>query len=353
MDDITTTSTAGTGTDDGWELFERTYTAEQVRERIGDRRPGDGPGVFTDLGTLTGYGPFRAATDLWADEVVAAGYATFRPPTAVVSEDRVSGTLAGRQVTVRGRVHRDVRVDGPCVIFSRDAREAARRRLEKIKLVDELDTSHDNDGMTEPAEQPGRCCDLHGRNCEQGGEECCAHCTEAHHFAPGHGGVPCSAPDLSGNAEAPAGGIAAVRRVVADTLAAATGLPVVSPDGPDGEVGEWRYLGRAVDAWWHTHPRGQCDCNTCRMERAGFARGHVTDPGPAPDPASHVLRPAAGPAARLFGVDMRLDGCPSCRAPLVLHHHRIIGPAVAQVDAEGVIRVTPHLDWCLRGPGRG
>lgn len=43
----------------------------------------------------------------------------------------------------------------------------------------------------------GQCCDLHGRNCEQGGEECCWRCTEAHHFEIGHGGVPCSAPDLS------------------------------------------------------------------------------------------------------------------------------------------------------------
>jgi hypothetical protein len=41
------------------------------------------------------------------------------------------------------------------------------------------------------------CCDLHGRNCEQGGEECCEWCTEAHHFEVGHGGVPCSNPDLS------------------------------------------------------------------------------------------------------------------------------------------------------------
>jgi hypothetical protein len=49
----------------------------------------------------------------------------------------------------------------------------------------------------EPAEQPGACCDLHGRNCEQGGEECCERCTEAHHFETGHGGVPCSSPDLS------------------------------------------------------------------------------------------------------------------------------------------------------------
>lgn len=48
-----------------------------------------------------------------------------------------------------------------------------------------------------------QCCDLHGRNCEQGGEECCARCTEAHHFAPGHGGVPCSSPDLSGTGAAP------------------------------------------------------------------------------------------------------------------------------------------------------
>lgn len=47
------------------------------------------------------------------------------------------------------------------------------------------------------AEQPEPCCDLHGRNCEQGGEECCEHCTEAHHFEIGHGGVPCSSPDLS------------------------------------------------------------------------------------------------------------------------------------------------------------
>lgn len=45
------------------------------------------------------------------------------------------------------------------------------------------------------------CCDLHGRNCEQGGEECCDLCTEAHHFTifPPHGGVPCSSPDLSGD----------------------------------------------------------------------------------------------------------------------------------------------------------
>ncbi len=41
------------------------------------------------------------------------------------------------------------------------------------------------------------CCDLHGRNCEQGGEECCGDCTEAYHFDIGHGGVPCSSPDLS------------------------------------------------------------------------------------------------------------------------------------------------------------
>ena len=46
------------------------------------------------------------------------------------------------------------------------------------------------------------CCDLHGRNCEQGGEECCGDCTEVHHFKAGHGGVPCSSPDLSGNGEA-------------------------------------------------------------------------------------------------------------------------------------------------------
>jgi hypothetical protein len=38
------------------------------------------------------------------------------------------------------------------------------------------------------------CCDLHGSNCEQGGEECCGWCTEAHHFEPGHGGMECSAP---------------------------------------------------------------------------------------------------------------------------------------------------------------
>lgn len=42
------------------------------------------------------------------------------------------------------------------------------------------------------------CCDLHGRNCEQGGDECCHDCTEAHHSDIGHGGVPCSSPDLSG-----------------------------------------------------------------------------------------------------------------------------------------------------------
>lgn len=41
------------------------------------------------------------------------------------------------------------------------------------------------------------CCDMHGRNCEQGGEECCSDCTEAHHFEPGHGGVPCSSPVLT------------------------------------------------------------------------------------------------------------------------------------------------------------
>lgn len=46
-----------------------------------------------------------------------------------------------------------------------------------------------------------RCCDLHGRNCEQGGEECCRNCTEAHHFEPGHGGVPCSSPNLSLNGD--------------------------------------------------------------------------------------------------------------------------------------------------------
>jgi hypothetical protein len=38
------------------------------------------------------------------------------------------------------------------------------------------------------------CCDLHGSNCEQGGEECCGWCTEAHHFEPDHGGMECSAP---------------------------------------------------------------------------------------------------------------------------------------------------------------
>lgn len=55
-----------------------------------------------------------------------------------------------------------------------------------------------------PAEQRDVCCDLHGRNCEQGGEECCERCTEAHHFEIGHGGVPCSSPDLSA-AEQPEG----------------------------------------------------------------------------------------------------------------------------------------------------
>lgn len=54
-------------------------------------------------------------------------------------------------------------------------------------------------GPWETAEQPDPCCDLHGRNCEQGGEECCWRCTEAYHFRIGHGGVPCSNPDLSGD----------------------------------------------------------------------------------------------------------------------------------------------------------
>ena len=56
--------------------------------------------------------------------------------------------------------------------------------------------------VSEPAV---RCCDLHGRNCEQGGEECCWQCTEAHHFKIGHGGVPCPAPDLSGDGLGPTG----------------------------------------------------------------------------------------------------------------------------------------------------
>lgn len=46
-----------------------------------------------------------------------------------------------------------------------------------------------------------KCCDLHGHNCEQGGEECCRACTEAHHFEPDHGGVPCSSPNLSLNGD--------------------------------------------------------------------------------------------------------------------------------------------------------
>lgn len=40
------------------------------------------------------------------------------------------------------------------------------------------------------------CCSYHGRGCEQGGDECCAACTEAAHFQPNHGNVPCSSPDL-------------------------------------------------------------------------------------------------------------------------------------------------------------
>jgi hypothetical protein len=38
------------------------------------------------------------------------------------------------------------------------------------------------------------CCDLHGSNCEQGGEECCDDCAERLHWASGHGGLECSAP---------------------------------------------------------------------------------------------------------------------------------------------------------------
>lgn len=42
--------------------------------------------------------------------------------------------------------------------------------------------------------RPAACCDLHGSNCEQGGEECCDDCTERLHFADNHGGLECSAP---------------------------------------------------------------------------------------------------------------------------------------------------------------
>lgn len=57
------------------------------------------------------------------------------------------------------------------------------------------------DKLLRPAPAPAPpCCDLHGRNCEQGGDECCERCTEAHHFdiLPPHGGLLCSRPNLSG-----------------------------------------------------------------------------------------------------------------------------------------------------------
>ena len=47
----------------------------------------------------------------------------------------------------------------------------------------------------------GQCCDMHNVRCEQGGEECCAYCTEILHFWLGHGGVPCVL-DSGGTAKA-------------------------------------------------------------------------------------------------------------------------------------------------------
>lgn len=82
------------------------------------------------------------------------------------------------------------------------------------------------------------CCDLHGRTCEQGGDECCMRCTETRHFDPGHGGVPCSSPHLSGS-----GGNATriALQVVDDLEQLGAKVDVILPDG--------------THRYWSTHCR--------------------------------------------------------------------------------------------------
>lgn len=77
-------------------------------------------------------------------------------------------------------------------------RSAGRVTGEQVRQIDQAlgrpDWAEVDEVLRNTAYPRGACCDLHGSNCEQGGEECCDDCTERLHFADNHGGLECSAP---------------------------------------------------------------------------------------------------------------------------------------------------------------
>jgi hypothetical protein len=130
----------------------------------------------------------------------------------LTDEAREQGLAAGRSQATEGWEREwGVAADAGVYVYvtERAAREAVRDSPAPRPVVSRLVGSWEPDEQHEPAPaQPmvvttgggtpnsAPCCDLHGRNCEQG-DECCYQCTEAYHFRIGHGGVPCSSPDLS------------------------------------------------------------------------------------------------------------------------------------------------------------
>lgn len=120
---------------DGWERFERTYAVEEVKAKLHEHAGswfGDGPGPWTDAGTLAAYGPLAAVRDLWLADAWSAGYATARGMKAIMRDAtaRFAGSDDADKVEVRGWVHREVRVaPAPTIIGPRDEVEAGRRRV--------------------------------------------------------------------------------------------------------------------------------------------------------------------------------------------------------------------------------
>ena len=119
---------------DGWERFVRTFTVEEIKAKLDEHSGwwrGDGPGPWSDAGTLTAYGPLRAVSDLWQAQVWAAGYAAARDFEALMLDERfdADGGDDGRAVKARGWVHPEVRAEGGCVIGSWDAVEAGRKSM--------------------------------------------------------------------------------------------------------------------------------------------------------------------------------------------------------------------------------
>lgn len=84
-------------------------------------------------------------------------------------------------------------------------RSADRVTGEQVRQIDQAlgrpDWAEVDEVLRNTAYPRGACCDLHGSNCEQGGEECCDDCTERLHFADNHGGLECSAPVLAPRAD--------------------------------------------------------------------------------------------------------------------------------------------------------